>query len=129
MKSNEPSQQDIIEAQLHLLLAGRDHLDVTRALQNVLHKHYKQIAVISLEETKSMESNLFEAHNLLIAVLDYLDGRTRSYSGQSVWDMTKQMRDMVFKSKENLTYARNTLAHSTYPARKYANDGGPVFTV
>lgn len=119
---------EVIEAHLHLLLDGRDRMDVITALQNVLHKRHK-IAVLSLEEEQMMDSNLVEAHRLLHLVIDYFDGRTQSYSGQSVWDMTKQMRDMVFKSKENITYARNTLAHSTYPARKYANDGKPVFTV
>ena len=120
MESNEPSQQDIIEAQLHLLLAGRDHLDVTRALQSVLHKHQKQIAVMSFEDMNIIDTNMQQAQRSLEYMRGILNG-SGSYSGTTIVDMLRAVTETTSLSITHVTLARNQLAHCTYEARKYAN--------
>lgn len=116
---NEPSQQDIIEAQLHLLLAGRDHLDVTRALQNVLHKHQKQIAVMPFEDMNIIDTNMQQAQRSLEYMRGILNG-SGLYSGTTIVDMLRAVTETTSLSITHVTLARNQLAHSTYEARKYA---------
>ena len=96
--SDETSREaEVIEAQLHLLLGGRDDLAVFLALRKALSAHHPNIAVVNGLYAQEITQDLFDARSAAAMLMEVYPDHTHTRAVRELIEYVNHIAAFAYK--------------------------------